>query len=294
VSLSKLIDHPGEVHARWPREPQRYYRHPETFEDLLTLADVDDLVDHECLPMRNVVLLKDGVIAEAYTYADGDMPRRGAVRAHLNDGGSISLRQLERMRPAIAALHRALHQETGYRVHANAYLTPPGAQGLKYHFDPYVTLILQLAGQKTWPVHKPFVQNPVQEHGSFHLTGYTPEQLTYLANTPPDDEFSLSPGDVLWLPRGYSHSPYTVGDESSLHLTIAFKERTHHWVAERVAEEVLAQALVDPEMREEVPPLGVTGDPSEAVATARQYLIGALLQLDPEMMAKRLQEAARR
>ncbi|MFD9815153.1 JmjC domain-containing protein [Streptomyces sp. NPDC059080] len=242
--------------------------------------------------MRNVVLLKDSEIWEKYTYANGDMPRRGAVRKHLDDGGSISLRELERLKPSIARLHHDLHAETGYRVHVNAYLTPGGAQGLKYHYDPYVTLIVQLHGKKTWPAHRPFVENPVQEYQSFHIVGFTAEQKRYLANTPPVKEFVLEPGDVLWLPRGWPHSPYTVSEEPSLHLTVAFKERTYHWLAERMAEDVLAQALVDPQMREEVAPAILTGDPTSAVKLMREYLIGSLLQLDDSTVARYVQKAA--
>ncbi|MGW5820618.1 JmjC domain-containing protein [Streptomyces noursei] len=294
MSLKTLIDNPEEVLARWPREPLRFHRDPAEFSHLLTMGEVDELVDDECLAMRNVVLLKDSEIWEKYTYANGDMPRRGAVRAHLDEGGSISLRELERLKPSIARLHRDLHAETGYRVHANAYLTPAGAQGLKYHYDPYVTLIIQLHGRKTWPVHRPFVENPVQEYESFHLVGFTPEQKHYLANTPPVEEFTLEPGDVLWLPRGWPHSPYAVGDEPSLHLTVAFKERTYQWLAERLAEDVLAQALVDPQMREELAPCVVTGDLGPAVKLMREYLIGSLLQLDESAVAQYAQKAALR
>ncbi|MET8680023.1 cupin domain-containing protein [Streptomyces sp. NPDC004647] len=294
MSLETLIDNPDTVLARWPSEPLRFHREPAAFHHLLTLPEVEELVDAECLPMRNVVLLKDGEVAEKYTYADGDMPRRGAVRAHLNGGGSISLRELERMKPSIAGLYRALHAQSGYQVHVNAYLTPAGAQGLKYHYDPYVTLILQLSGRKTWPVHRPFVQNPVQEFESFHLVGFTPEQRHYLANTPPVAEFTLAPGDVLWLPRGWPHSPYTVGDEPSLHLTVAFKERTFHWLAAQLVDDVLAQALVDPQMREALAPREVTEDTEPAVRLMREYLIGALLHMDVPAAAKYAQAAALR
>ncbi|WP_348533225.1 cupin domain-containing protein [Kitasatospora sp. MAA4] len=255
---------------------------------------MDQLIDSGCVATRNVSLLKDSKILERYTYADGDMPRRGALREHLDSGGTISLRALETLVPSIAQLYRDLQNETGYGVHVNAYLTPAGAQGLKYHYDPYVTLILQLAGSKAWPVHDPFVTNPVREYGSYHTNGFTDEQLQFLANTPPKATYTLKPGDVFWLPRGYVHSPYTVGDEPSLHLTVAFKERTYHWLAQQLAEEVLAQALVDPSMREEVQPVAVTADPSDAIQQMRVYLIGALIKLDAEEAATRVMEAARR
>ncbi|MEY9946932.1 JmjC domain-containing protein [Kitasatospora sp. GAS1066B] len=293
MSLKSLIDNPEEVLTSWPREPRRYHRDPVAFEHLLTLTNVDRLINSDCLATRNVSLLQDSKILERSSYADGDMPRQGALRGHLDSGGTISLRALETLIPSIAELYRELQDETGYGVHVNAYLTPAGAQGLKYHYDPYVTLILQLSGSKAWPVHDPFVTNPVLEYGSYHTNGFTEEQLHFLANTPPKATYTLEPGDVFWLPRGYLHSPYTVGDEPSLHLTVAFKERTYHWVAEQLAQEVLAQALVDPAMREEVQPVAVTADPGEVIHQMRSYLIGALLKLDEDETAGRVLKAAR-
>jgi ribosomal protein L16 Arg81 hydroxylase len=294
MSLKFLIDDPEAVLTSWPREPRRYHRDPLLFERYLTLAEVERLIDANCLATRNVSLLKDSKVLEQRLYTDGELPRSGALREHLNSGGTISLRSLETLVPSLAELYSELRMETGYGVHVNAYLTPPGAQGLKYHYDPYVTLILQLFGRKAWPVHDPFVTNPVREYGSYHTEGFTPEQLRFLANTPPKETYTLAPGDVFWLPRGYVHSPYTVGDEPSLHLTIAFKERTHHWVAERIATELLAQALVDPAMREEVPPAAITGYPAATVHLMRNYLLGALLQLDENEMCARLAAEAQR
>ncbi|MFJ7267233.1 JmjC domain-containing protein [Streptomyces sp. NPDC099050] len=297
MSLSTLIGNPVEVLTAWPREPRLFERDPTTFRDLLTLEELDILIDSECLSMRNVVLIKDGRVSEKWEYhdpADPGMPRRGAVRDHIANGGSISLRELEQMKPAIARLHENLRRETAFGVHVNAYLTPPGCQGLKYHFDPYVTLVVQLAGRKTWPCHRPFVENPVQEHGSFHLTGFTPEQREYLANTPPELSYTLSPGDVLWLPRGFVHSPYTVGNETSLHLTVAFKERTHQWVMQQLVEDLVQRALIDPQMRAELSPNTLMGDTREAVEQARQYLLGSVLLMDTDDAVKYVQTAALR
>lgn len=295
--LKSLIDNADEVVQAWPQEPRLYERDPASFHHLLTLEEVEELVAAECLALRNVVLLKDSVISDPCRYSDEDlpgMPRRGAIRDHLASGGTISLRGLERLKPSIAHLHAALTHQTGYRVHANAYLTPAGAQGIKYHFDPYLTLIVQIHGRKAWPVHAPFVVNPVREYGSFHLTGFTLEQRQFLENTPPERTYTLEPGNVFWLPRGWVHSPYTVGDEPSLHITIAFKERTPHWAAQQLATEVLALALQDPHMRSTLAPEAVVGDATAAVAAAREYLIGSLINLDVEEMAGLLRAAARR
>lgn len=295
MNLSDLIDNPNEILGAWPAEPRLFHRDPKTLHSLLTLHEVDKLVDNDCLPMRNLAVLKEGRVFEAWEYwdpDDHDMPRRGLVRKHINDGGSISLRSLERMVPAVAEMYREVRAETGYGVHANAYLTPAGAQGLKYHFDPYLTLVLQLHGRKTWPLHPPIMTNPVQQFGIFR--GWTDEQRHRLANTPPAQSYTLQPGDVFWLPRGWIHSPYTEGHDTSLHITLAVKERTYWWLAAQLAQDVLQRALPDPQMREELPPAVVTAGAADGIETARQYLVGALLLLDREETVKYIQQQATR
>ncbi|MFC8276096.1 JmjC domain-containing protein [Streptomyces sp. NPDC057271] len=266
--------------------PLLFRRSPQALAGLLSIEEVDALVDAECLPARNVVLLKDGKVLERQTYIDGDMPWPGAVRAHLDSGGTLSVRQLQTLRPSLSILRREIQDETGCLVHVNAYMTPPGAQGLKYHYDPYVTLIVQLSGRKTWPIHPPFVENPTIEHGNFLERGFTFAERRYLANIPPARTFTLEPGDVFRLPRGYVHSPYTEGDETSLHLTFALKERTFHWLASEMTREVLSQALVDPALRAEIAPARLLTSPEEAVRRTREYLVGALLLMEPASMAE--------
>ncbi|MBT2442220.1 cupin-like domain-containing protein [Streptomyces sp. ISL-36] len=294
MPLADLVDDVPEILKKWPTRPTLFRRDPGDLAHLWSLDEVDALIDAECVPARNVVLLKDGRILERYAYVDGDMPRTGALRAHLDDGGTISVRQLQTVKPSLSHLRREIQDETGCLVHVNAYLTPPGAQGLKYHYDPYVTLIVQLAGRKTWPLHPPFVENPTTEHGNFLERGFTPEELRHLAHTAPAQSFTLEPGDVFWLPRGYVHSPYTVGDGTSLHLTFALKERTFHWLASEMAGEILSQALVDPALRAEISPAALLSAPDAAIRWTREYLIGALLLLESGHVAELARKAAAR
>ncbi len=120
MPLAALIDDPATTLAPWPRQPLHLPHSPGTYRDLLTLEEVNSLVDSECVAARNVVLIKDGKVLERHTYIDGDMPRRGAVRAHLDDGGTISLRQLQTVKPSLARLQREIQEETGCLVHVNA------------------------------------------------------------------------------------------------------------------------------------------------------------------------------
>ncbi|MFG2642984.1 JmjC domain-containing protein [Streptomyces sp. NPDC048370] len=294
MPLADLVDDVPQILEQWPTQPTLFRRSPGALAALWSIEEVNALVDAECIAARNIVLIKEGKVLERHTYIDGEMPRRDAIRAHLDSGGTISVRQLQTVKPSLSILRREIQEETGCLVHVNAYMTPTGAQGLKYHYDPYVTLIVQLSGRKTWPLHPPFVENPTTEHGNFLERGFTLQERQYLATTPPAQTFTLEPGDVFWLPRGYVHSPYTDGDETSLHLTFALKERTYHWLASEVTREVLSQALVDPALRAEIAPAQLLTSPEAAVRWTREYLIGALLLLEPGIMAELARKAAAR
>ena len=237
MSLASLIDDPQKALATWPVLPKFYHRDPASFERLLTPAQVAALIDNECLARQYLAVFKDGgkVDPRAYSSDDHLMPRRGSMRRFLDQGHTVSLRGLQKLLPPVAGLCADLATETGCVVHANAYYTPAGHSGLRYHYDPYVTLVVQLAGRKVWPIHPPMVDNPVREYLSFTDMGFSEKQLEFLANTAPPIERELAPGDVLWLPRGFVHAPYAVGDEPSLHLTFALKQRTPHWVASQLA-----------------------------------------------------------
>ncbi|MDH6142646.1 ribosomal protein L16 Arg81 hydroxylase [Kitasatospora sp. GP30] len=291
MSLSLLLDDSAEILTALPTAPKLYHHGPERFRPLLTREEVDAMIDAGTLPMRNVVLLQDGTAVDPCRYGKGDMPRRGYIRGMLNDKATLSLRGLEEMKPPLAGLAKSISCETGCSTHVNAYYTPAGGHGLRYHYDRYVTLIVQLHGQKAWPVHPPFVENPVQDYGNFTSRGFTEEERRFLEFTPPAETYTLGPGDVLWLPRGYVHSPYTVGDEPSLHITIGLKERTPQWVAAEVAGHVLRQALADPEMRAGLAPADVA-EPGDAVKEARAYLIGALAKADLSELSAVVRRAA--
>ncbi|MET7363166.1 cupin domain-containing protein [Streptomyces sp. NPDC005562] len=294
MELHDLVGPIDTLSSNWPDQPQVYQHTPDTFRDLLTLHEIDELIDSNCLAARNVVLLRkeDGGVVESHEYTDGDMPRPGTVREHLDRGGSISLRLLHTLYPRLAILKNNVQGATLCRAHVNAYLTPGRQQGLRYHYDPYVTLIVQLHGRKTWPLHKPMVERPTEEHENFRLRGWTDEEHKFLATTPPAQSVTLEPGNVFWLPRGWIHAPYAVSEEPSLHITVALKERTLSWLVEHLAEIIVRHARADFDARQVLAPADLLADPNEALEWTRKYMIGALIGLDLEAtMASALNKA---
>ena len=294
MPLADLVPDAADLLNDWPTEPRIYHHGPGAFDSLLTMREVDRLIDTDCLPNRNVRLIRDGETVDDREYsATPDMPNPGAVRRYLDEGCSLSIRRLQTIKPELSVLRREVAEETGYETHFNAYLTPPKQHGLRYHFDPYVTLVIQIHGSKVWPLHRPFVEHPVEEYENFRRRGFTEQERELLANTAPEQAFTLTPGDVFWLPRGWVHSPHNRdGDEPSLHLTFALKQRTLYWAVEEVAAVIARHVLDDPAGRDGIPPARLQNDTEAIVEDAPQILGGALLAMDTKEMAATVRRLA--
>jgi hypothetical protein len=144
------------------------------------------------------------------TGADGrvDLPR---VFALYDAGATLVLSQMHEMHPPLARFCRGLERIFLHPVQCNIYLTPPGAQGFRRHFDTHDVLILQVEGEKLWRLWAapavPFANT---------LTPWNDQPS-------PDKEprsQMLHPGDVLFVPRGTLHDAAAQGAQSSLHLTV--------------------------------------------------------------------------
>lgn len=103
------------------------------------------------------------------------------------------------------------------------YATPDG-KGTAPHFDQNINLVVQVYGTKIWKMAaNQHVENPLTRH----TMGTIPdaEMMSYLEQRLPErmpsDEksFVLSPGSVLFVPRGYWHSTEASGDALALNFT---------------------------------------------------------------------------
>jgi mannose-6-phosphate isomerase-like protein (cupin superfamily) len=92
--------------------------------------------------------------------------------------------------------------------HAVLYATPPDARGFDLHHDVDDVFVFQLAGAKHWTIAEPREVWPLDNGG------YEPDAISSR------DEFVLTPGDVLYLPRGTIHAAETRASGSA-HLTVS-------------------------------------------------------------------------
>ena len=235
------------------------------FDDLLTLDDVDRILTTTSLRTPSFRLVKAGeqIPEAAYTRSGrtGSKPVSGmadpARIAELFDGGAtIVLQGLHRNWEPVAGFCRALEIELGHPCQVNAYVTPPGSQGLALHADPHDVFVLQAFGRKRWEIHA------------------APGE----SERDPIDA-DVGPGDCIYMPAGTPHAA-SAGSATSGHLTVGV-----HVVGWRdVLGDAWRRAVDGPEFDGSIP-VGWTGDPAgfaQRLQVRLEHGLAALTALDAD------------
>lgn len=175
------------------------------FEDLLSIDDVDRYLTTAALrtPFFRLVKAGDQIPESSYTRSGRTGSREvtgianpARVAALFEDGATIVLQGLHRWSDPVARFCRDLELELGHPCQVNAYVTPPGAQGLDLHEDQHDVFVLQAFGRKRWEVHA------------------APNETE---RDPLDVE--VTSGDTIYLPAGTPHAA-RAQDVLSGHLTV--------------------------------------------------------------------------
>jgi hypothetical protein len=191
-----------------------------------------------------------------YLREDGrvDLP---ALHARFDAGATLIVSQFHELHPPLMRFCRGLEQVFLHGAQANIYLTPPGAQGFRTHYDTHDVLVLQVVGEKQWrlfpgqPVPRPTRRTPWP--GNIAPEG-EPETLT------------LGPGDTLYVPRGVMHDAAAQADAPSLHVTIGLMDPSVATVL-RLAVDLLEQT--EPGLRESFPTWRLAEGPGDLAALVR-------------------------
>ncbi|HJT76297.1 MAG TPA: cupin domain-containing protein, partial [Gemmataceae bacterium] len=286
--LSRLLS-PVEVGAflqdTWEKQPRVIRRgEPGYYAALFSRADLDPVIAFSRPLFSETAAFRGGPPAKSYVLGwlpdqqpvPSDVcPGIGDLRRVYAEGKTVIIRAMQHRWPAVASLCRNLEAVFHCPVHANLYLTPPGAQGFDAHFDTHEVFALQIDGVKHWRLYGPAAELPLVEDKSSLLR----------SRLGPPQEVRLDAGDLLYVPRGHAHEAST-GICSSLHLTVGVN--VYRWA------DLLHQALVgmtrrDPRFRETLPPGVLVGGPvPEPVGERFRELLAALAD------AARVEDAARR
>lgn len=220
---------------------------PDRYAGLLTLEALDRFIASTDLREGMVDLTnhRDRISRDDYVDEDGRVSRIAVAEEYLR-GATIVLPHLHDSLPDLGEFCRALEEVFTCHVQTNVYLTPrsadgSGNQGFPPHYDNHDVFVLQISGSKAWRLYGQPVETPYRgerfELGR-HETG------------DPTQEFTLGPGDCLYLPRGLMHDAENVGDAPSLHITVGLITKT--W-ADLMLEAVSELALDEPDFRRSLP-----------------------------------------
>ncbi len=234
---------------------------------------VDELLARRALRTPFLRMAREGRTLEPSTFTlgggvgatIGDQVSEDLVLRHFAQGATIVLQALHRTWPPVADAAQVLAADLGHPVQVNAYVTPPQNRGFDDHYDVHDVFVLQVSGEKHWQVRPPVVESPLRDQPWTDNR----DAVRRAAQAPPAVDAVLSPGDCLYVPRGWLHSATALGG-TSIHLTMG----VHVWTRRQLAEDLLRAAGRvlddDPEVRASLE-LGV--DPLDP-AVARDSLPG--------------------
>ncbi|HXJ65607.1 MAG TPA: cupin domain-containing protein [Actinomycetota bacterium] len=259
-----VVDVPAFLADDWGRRPT-HRAGGGAFDDLLSLADVDHLLTGASLRLPAFRLVKEGATLPTAGYTKsgrtGSQPVTGMadparILERFRDGATIVLQGLHRYWPALGRFCRELEASLGHPAQVNAYITPPGSQGLAVHQDTHDVFVLQSFGRKQWDVWEP---RP--------LGAPKPEE-----DEEPVLSVTMEPGDAMYLPLGTPHAASTQTVLSG-HLTIGILTVT--WA--QLFAEVLGE--VGSEFAEALP-AGYHRDPDGFATAVKERLADLQRRLD--------------
>ncbi len=233
----------------WEQRPLIIARsEPDYYADLCSLQDVDYIISSTDLRHPAIRLVKNGSEIPLRHYATnvpwGNDVFTGVadvakVLAEYRRGATIVLQAMHRSWTPLALFCRNLEAYLTYPLQTNVYLTPPSAQGFAPHYDTHDVFVLQISGSKHWRIYGSPLPLPDRSLPSGSVKVHIGE---------PVHELDLTPGDLIYLPRGYIHEALT-SESESLHITVGIPPVT--W--SDVFSEALALCHQDVRFRQALP-----------------------------------------
>ncbi|MCG5434058.1 cupin domain-containing protein [Mycobacterium sp. MYCO198283] len=294
--LSRCVATDPATFAReyWGKKPllSRSDALPRDFGDLLSPTMVDELIAERGVRAPFIRLANEGEVLARDCYLGpagfgAEMPDQvdsAKVLTQFAAGATIVLQGLHRLWPPLIDFVRDAVDDLGHPVQANAYITPPTNRGFDPHYDVHDVFVLQVAGEKRWVVHQPVHEHPLPDQP---WTQHR-DAITRRVSDDAVIDTVLSPGDALYLPRGWVHAAHAL-DSTSIHLTIGVSAVTGVDVARAVVDQ-----LADlPEFRRSLPMTTDPTDRDEIIATVTKVMAEMVEALQDDAAAMSSGAAAR-
>lgn len=218
---------------------------PEWYSELVQPAHVDEILQLTASRQSDDfrIVRSRGRSVESFNVQTDErgVPTIGSLSAAYQDGYTIVVNGIDRRWGSISRFAAALSDDIGHPIGVNLYLTPKNSQGFQPHVDGHDVFVLQITGTKIWEIYSsPKIELPLEDQ---HVE--IDAAQVGLALIQP----VLTPGDVLYIPRGYAHKGMT-SSESSMHLTVGIHSRRWTSVLHRAIDIMAAN---DVEARRSIP-----------------------------------------
>ena len=215
-------------------------RDPRRAQSLLPWRDVEALVSLH--GFHDIEVMKNGMVIPPQLYeAESNMSTLHDV---LVQGASIIVSRIHLKMAPIQWLATAVERELGLEVGVNAYCSFSAGGAFRPHWDRHDVLVVQVHGTKVWRIWDATVDSPIGRS----------VDARHDITAAPCQELQLSPGDVLYIPRGEPHAAAVSGGASA-HLSLGIETLKG---VDVVLNHLNAAAGRDEFLRADLPPRGAT------------------------------------
>ncbi|MBO0653575.1 cupin-like domain-containing protein [Streptomyces triculaminicus] len=250
-----------------------------TFSAPLTWDDLNEIVAAHRLEPPRMRLSRDGGAVPAAAYSILRTNRRGVswyqpqpaeFHARLAEGASLVIDAIDQIHPPVREAAAGLERFFRTPVQVNAYASWTAEEGFGTHWDDHDVVVLQLEGSKRWKIYGPTRQAPAWRDVE------VPEAPT----GEPITDIVLTPGDMLYLPRGWWHAVSADQGTASLHLTFGLAAQTGAEFLGWLCDDLRASTTV----RADVPRFGTPEERRDYLAAVRKEVLAALE--DPRVLER--------
>lgn len=216
------------------------------YSDLFRHGDLTKLLEGTMLHRPSIRLVGNGTVIPmsdiSYSVPYGVFSFENIVDVEkvgewYKKGYTINVRGAHYNHPGLARCTSLLQQLFSCNIRSNLYLTPTAESGLVPHYDVHDVFVIQVHGCKRWQFFSNNFDRPT-ENFRYGRQKFDVGQ--------PTSSIDLKPGQILYLPRGVSHSA-TALDES-LHITLGIEEPTLADLLRAIAE----IPETEPQLRENI------------------------------------------
>lgn len=185
-------------------------------DDLLQLFNPNQLMELACknpLAHPRIEFVRDGKRINATDFGGELQFGSDWVQAALDLGVAILVRRYDLDDDATLAFVEAIADVVQSPVFATLFMTRNVEPSFPAHYDAANVLALQLRGAKRWGIFEQVTPLPENDLAVKPVHGFAEEQGRYI---------DLTPGDVLYVPRGMIHHVHAI-DTPSVHISFGIR-----------------------------------------------------------------------